>query len=190
MRGKGQRANLSPRGSKKELTEIAKRIKLLIFDVDGVLTDGSIMLDNTGNEYKSFHVRDGYGIKMLLHAGVRVAIVTGRKSEVVERRARELGVTEVYQNCHNKILIYKKLIKKYSLSNKEIAYMGDDIVDAPIMARAGFPITVADADKEIKKYALMTTKNRGGKGAAREVTDFIIKAKGLWKRIFDEYFKI
>lgn len=175
--------------TKKQLSEIAKNIKLLILDVDGVLTDGSIILDNEGNEYKSFHVRDGHGIKMLIHAGIQVAIITGRHSKVVERRAHELGITEVYQKCFNKTAAFKELIEKFSVSEKEIAYIGDDIVDAPIMSKIGFPVAVADASAETKEYALIITKNRGGRGAVREVTDFILKAKGIWQRMFDDYFK-
>jgi 3-deoxy-D-manno-octulosonate 8-phosphate phosphatase (KDO 8-P phosphatase) len=171
------------------IEEIAKNIKLLILDVDGVLTDGSIILDNDGNEYKSFHVRDGHGIKMLIRAGIQVAIITGRHSRVVERRAQELGITEVFQKCFDKKVVYKKLAQQYSLTNGEIAYIGDDIVDAPIMALVGLPVAVADAGEETKQFALMVTKNRGGKGAVREISDFILKAQGLWDSIFDEYFK-
>jgi 3-deoxy-D-manno-octulosonate 8-phosphate phosphatase (KDO 8-P phosphatase) len=173
--------------SKKEIAKIAKDIRLLILDVDGVLTDGSIILDNKGNEYKSFHVRDGHGIKMLLRAGIQVAIITGRASKVVERRARELGIEEIYQKCFNKIAVYRSLIEKYSLSDAEVAYIGDDIVDAPVMKRVGMPVAVADADKGIRKYSLFVTKNRGGRGAVREVADLILTAKGLWERIMDEY---
>lgn len=174
---------------KHSLTEAASKIRLLILDVDGVLTDGSIILDNEGNEYKSFHVRDGHGIKMLFRAGILVAIITGRFSRVVERRALELGITEVHQKCTDKRAAYTDLARKYSLSDEEIAYVGDDIVDAPVMAMAGLPIAVSDADEEIKKYAQYVTQNRGGRGAVREVSDFILKSKGLWKRIIDEYFE-
>lgn len=167
----------------------AKDIKLLILDVDGVLTDGSIILDNEGNEYKSFHVRDGHGIRMLIRAGLLVALITGRHSKVVERRAHELGITEVYQKCFNKKVAYKALIRKYGLSDKEIAYVGDDIVDAPIMERVGLPVCVADSVEDLKKFSLLVTKNRGGRGAVREVADVILKAKGLWQGMFDEYFK-
>lgn len=169
---------------------IAVNIKMLILDVDGVLTDGSIILDNEGNEYKSFHVRDGHGIKMLIHAGIHVAIITGRHSKVVERRAHELGITEVFQKCRDKRIAYRKLIEEYSLKDSEIAYVGDDIVDAPIMAMAGLPVAVADATEDTKEYALLVTKSRGGRGAVREVTDFILKSKGIWQRMFDDYFKV
>jgi 3-deoxy-D-manno-octulosonate 8-phosphate phosphatase (KDO 8-P phosphatase) len=174
---------------KRSLKALARNIRLLVLDVDGVLTDGSIILDNNGNEYKSFNVRDGHGIKMLINAGVQVAIITGRHSEVVERRAHELGITEVFQKCLDKKVAYKKLTEQYALKDEEVAYIGDDIVDAPIMKMVGLPVAVADATKEVKKYALMVTGSRGGRGAVREMTDYILQAKGLWKGIFDEYFK-
>jgi 3-deoxy-D-manno-octulosonate 8-phosphate phosphatase (KDO 8-P phosphatase) len=175
---------------RKELTKIAKNIRLLILDVDGVLTDGSIILDNKDNEFKVFHVRDGHGIKMLIRAGIHVAIITGRYSKVVERRAHELGITEVYQKSHDKRIAYRQLVEKYSIDEKEVAYIGDDIVDITLLKRSGFPVVVADADDEVKAVAAMITKNRGGKGAVREICDFLLKAKGLWEDIIDEYSKI
>jgi len=180
---------MKQQGAKGTARKKARDIKLLILDVDGVLTDGSIILDNGNNEYKAFHVRDGHGIRMLIHAGIKVAIITGRYSQVVERRAHELGITDVFQKCLKKKAAYAQLLKQHSLKDREVAYVGDDIIDAPIMAVVGLPVAVADAADEAKKYALMITKNRGGRGAVREITDFILKAKGLWKRIFDEYFE-
>ncbi|MDA8432806.1 MAG: 3-deoxy-manno-octulosonate-8-phosphatase KdsC [Nitrospiraceae bacterium] len=173
--------------TQREIKRIARKIRLLVLDVDGVLTDGSIILDNEGNEYKSFHVRDGHGIKMLQRAGVNVAIITGRQSKVVERRAAELGIKDVFQKCFNKIAAYEDLIRKYSLAPSEVAYMGDDIVDAPVMSRVGLPVSVADADQGIRKFSLFVTKCRGGRGAVREVTDCILDAKGLLQGILDEY---
>ena len=181
--GKGQKAKGTTAKTR------ARGIKLIILDVDGVLTDGSITLDNDGNEYKAFHVRDGHGIKMLHKAGVGVAIITGRHSKVVERRAHELGITEVFQKCLDKRVAYAQLLKQYSLKNDEVAYVGDDIVDAPIMSVVGLPVAVADAADEAKRFALMVTKNRGGRGAVREVTDYILKAKGLWQGMFNAYFE-
>jgi 3-deoxy-D-manno-octulosonate 8-phosphate phosphatase (KDO 8-P phosphatase) len=169
---------------------IARDIKMLMLDVDGVLTDGSIILDNEGNEYKSFHVRDGHGIKMLIHAGIHVAIITGRHSRVVERRAQELGITEVFQKCHDKRTVYKKLVEQYLLDDREVAYIGDDIVDAPIMDMVGLPVAVSDATEDTKAFAVLVTKSRGGRGAVREITDFILKSKGIWQRMFDDYFKV
>lgn len=174
--------------TKKEIAEIAKNIKLLILDVDGVLTDGSIILDNEGNEFKSFHVRDGHGIKMLEKAGIKVAIITGRHSKVVERRAHELGITEIYQRCHIKSVAYKHLIEKMGMSDSEVAYIGDDIVDIPILKRVALSVAVADATEETKAEALLITINNGGRGAVREICELILKANGKWRELIDEYY--
>ncbi len=175
--------------TKEKLINIAKNIKLVIFDVDGVLTDGSIILDNKGNEFKLFHVRDGHGIKMLIKAGITVAMITGRYSKVIERRALELGIKEVYQKCHDKRIAFRHLIEKYSVDPKEVAYIGDDIVDLPLLKMSGFSASVADGSEEAKNASKIITKNRGGRGAVREVCEFILKAKGFWKDIIDEYSK-
>ncbi|HMK59788.1 MAG TPA: HAD-IIIA family hydrolase [Dissulfurispiraceae bacterium] len=167
----------------------AAKIRLLILDVDGVLTDGSIILDNNGTEIKSFHVRDGHGIKMLRKIGMRVAIITGRYSEVVTRRSIELGIEDVFQRCHVKTEAYEKLLDKYRLSDYETAYIGDDVVDISLLKRVGLPVVVADAHDEAKKYALMITEKPGGRGAVREITDLLIKAYGKWDEIIDEYDK-
>jgi 3-deoxy-D-manno-octulosonate 8-phosphate phosphatase (KDO 8-P phosphatase) len=174
----------------KELLEIAKNIKLLILDVDGVLTDGSIILDNEGNELKAFHVRDGHGIKMLTKAGIQVAIITGRYSKVVERRAHELGITEVYQKCYIKSAAYEHLLEKFGVTDKEVAYIGDDIVDISLLKRAGLAVVVADATVETKAAAMFITENSGGRGAVREVSDLILKAKGKWQDLLNEYYQI
>jgi 3-deoxy-D-manno-octulosonate 8-phosphate phosphatase (KDO 8-P phosphatase) len=169
----------------KNLLSAAKKIKLLILDVDGVMTDGSIILDNFGNELKSFHVRDGHGIKMLMQAGIQVALITGRQSKIVERRAYELGIEDVFQKCYDKKIAYDELTQKYSLDDSEIAYVGDDIVDIPVLRKAGFPIVVADAHEEVKAFAQFITIKDGGKGAVREICDLLLKAKGLWKDMKD-----
>ncbi|HMK55531.1 MAG TPA: HAD-IIIA family hydrolase [Dissulfurispiraceae bacterium] len=172
-----------------EISAAAARIKLLILDVDGVLTDGSIVLDNNGNEIKSFHVRDGHGIKMLGKIGVRVAIITGRYSEVVTRRAVELGIEDVFQRCHVKTEAYEQLLGKYGFTDSETAYVGDDVVDISLLKRVGLPIAVADGHDEARKHALMITERPGGRGAVREVTDLLLKACGKWDEIIDEYHK-
>jgi 3-deoxy-D-manno-octulosonate 8-phosphate phosphatase (KDO 8-P phosphatase) len=174
--------------TKKQIEAIAKGIKLLILDVDGVLTDGSIILDNEGNEVKAFHVRDGHGIKMLAKAGIETAIITGRHSKVVERRAHELGIKEVYQRCHIKSVAYEHLLEKMGISCKEAAYIGDDIVDIPLFKRVALSVAVADAADEAKAEAMLVTKNRGGRGAVREVCELILKSNGKWKEITDEYY--
>ncbi len=170
-----------------ELFSRIRKIKFLILDVDGVLTNGGIILDNEGNEFKSFHVRDGHGIKMLIRQGINVAIITGRHSKVVERRSHELGIKEVYQKCYDKRVAYREIKNKYGLSDEEIAFVGDDIVDIPILVRAGFSAVVADAESDAKRFAHYITEKRGGHGAVREVTDLILKAKGLWEKIIDDY---
>ncbi|BCB95218.1 hypothetical protein JZK55_01400 [Dissulfurispira thermophila] len=172
------------------IKKIAKNIKLLILDVDGVLTDGSIILDNEGNEFKAFHVRDGHGIKMLEKAGIKVAIITGRHSKVVERRAHELGITEVYQRCHIKSVAYEHLLEKIGISDNEVAYIGDDVVDIPIFKRVALPVATADAVEEAKSEAMIVTENRGGRGAVREICDLILKSNGKWKELIDEYYTI
>jgi 3-deoxy-D-manno-octulosonate 8-phosphate phosphatase (KDO 8-P phosphatase) len=171
----------------KELLRRAAGVRLLIVDVDGVLTDGRIILDNNGNEFKAFHVRDGHGLKMVQRVGIGVAIITGRQSKVVERRAKELGITEVHQRCRNKVEAHTKVNKKFGVADEEVAYVGDDIVDIPLLVRVGLPVAVADADESAKNYALMVTKNAGGRGAVREVTDLLLKAGGKWDEIIKKY---
>jgi 3-deoxy-D-manno-octulosonate 8-phosphate phosphatase (KDO 8-P phosphatase) len=173
-----------------ELRKAAEKIKLLILDVDGVMTDGRIIFDNESNEFKSFHVRDGHGIKLLLRYGVEVAFITGRQSKVVQRRADELGVREVYQKSLKKIIAYEDLKKKLSLNDEEIAYIGDDVVDIPLLRRVGLSVVVADAAPEAKACAMIVTASRGGHGAVREVTDLILKSKGLWEGIINDYSKV
>ncbi|GAB4407973.1 MAG: hypothetical protein OHK0032_03340 [Thermodesulfovibrionales bacterium] len=175
--------------SEKELKAIARNIKLLILDVDGVMTDGSIILDNEGNEFKSFYVRDGHGIKMLQRAGINVAIITGRQSKVVERRAKELDIKEVYQGRREKIGTYDIIKKKFNLTDKEVAYVGDDIVDIPILKKVGLSVAVNDATDETKTHAMMITENRGGRGAVREVCDFLLRAVGAWEAAAGEDFE-
>lgn len=169
---------LSPR-----LKNKAKKIKLLILDVDGVMTDGSIILDSQDNEIKAFHVRDGHGIKMAQGVGIEIAIISGRESRVVERRALELAIKEVYQKALNKIDVYEKMLKKFGLKDDEVAYIGDDINDMPLLKRVGLSIAVADADKRVKEIVDYVTEIDGGRGAVREVIDVILKAQGKLFRI-------
>jgi 3-deoxy-D-manno-octulosonate 8-phosphate phosphatase (KDO 8-P phosphatase) len=170
--------------------ERAGRIKLLILDVDGVLTDGRIIMDNEGNELKAFHVRDGHGIKMLQREGMHVALITGRQSGVVARRAAELGITEVHQGSKNKLDAYGKVLLRFGVTAEETAYVGDDIVDVPVMVRVGLPAAVEDASEEAKEYALFVTRNRAGRGAVREVTDLLLRAKGRLDAIVEGYAEV
>jgi 3-deoxy-D-manno-octulosonate 8-phosphate phosphatase (KDO 8-P phosphatase) len=163
------------RKTKESLKNKAKNIKLLLLDVDGVLTDGSIVLDCQGNELKAFHVRDGHGIKLAQRAGIEVGLITGRKSEVVNIRARELGIQEVHQGAHEKIAIYESIIEKHGVRDSEVAYMGDDVVDLDVLKRVGLAVTVADADPAVRPHVDMITRAAGGRGAVRELINLILK---------------
>ena len=170
----------------KDIVKKASKIKLLILDVDGVMTDGSIILDNKGNELKRFHVRDGHGIKMIQKAGIIVAIITGRKSEVLKVRARELGIKEVYQRIYKKSAVYEKLLRKYKCSDENVAFMGDDVVDSELLKRAGLTAAPADAEEGAIKLADIVMKKNGGRGAVREFIDLILKASGKWDIVSGE----
>jgi 3-deoxy-D-manno-octulosonate 8-phosphate phosphatase (KDO 8-P phosphatase) len=156
----------------------AKKIKMLLLDVDGVLTDGRIILDNAGNELKAFHVRDGHGIKLAQRAGIIIGIITGRKAEVVNVRARELAIGEVHQGALDKIKVYSDLLGKYGLRDEQVAFIGDDIVDIGILRRVGLAVTVADGDPAVVPFADMRTRAAGGRGAVREAINFILKSQG------------
>jgi len=175
----------------KRILDLAKNVRLLILDVDGVLTDGGIVLDDKGSEIKKFHVRDGHGIKLLQRNSIEIAIITGRSSRVVNRRAEELGIkkTLVIQRSLNKVEAYEKLKKKLSLSDMEVAFVGDDVVDIPVMKRVALSVAVADAHDDVLPFAHHITSGGGGNCAVREVCEIILKAKGLWKGIIDGYTK-
>lgn len=171
---------------KADLKAKAKKIKLLILDVDGVMTDGSIIFDNDGNELKRFHVRDGHGIKMLARAGIQTALITGRKSRVVELRAKELGIREVHQKIYQKSELYDKLKIKYRITDENIAFMGDDIVDRELLNKAGLTAVPADAEDDVKKLADVITEKNGGRGAVREFINLILRQAGLWRLVAGE----
>ncbi len=172
-----------------EVIEKAKKIKLLLTDVDGVLTDGRIIYDSDGKELKFFHVRDGHGLKLLISRGIEVGIITGRNSSIVEKRAMELGIKHIFQSVYNKAEIIDKIIALENLENEAIAYIGDDIVDLPAFNKVGFKITVPDAPLEVQRYADYITLNYPGKGAVREICEIILKSKGLWEEILASYLK-
>ena len=156
----------------------AKKIRMLLLDVDGVLTDGRIILDNQGNELKAFHVRDGHGIKLAQRAGILVGIITGRKAEVVNVRARELAIEEVHQGSVEKVLVYESLLTKYGLRDDQVSFVGDDIVDVGILKRVGLAVAVADCNPSIKSHVHLITKTPGGRGAVREVIDLLLRSQG------------
>jgi len=172
---------------KKSIQEKLKKIKLLILDVDGVMTDGSIIIDDEGHELKSFNVRDGHGIKILQRYGVKVVILTGRKSKVVEYRAKDLEIEDVYQGTLNKKEVFEKILDKRKLSADKVAYIGDDIVDIPVLKRVGFSVAVDDALDIVKKSVDYVTKNSGGHGAVREVCEMILQAQRKWSEVAAGY---
>ncbi len=164
-----------------------RRVKLLILDVDGVMTDGRIIIDDAGLESKQFDVRDGHGLKMLMRCGVGVVLLTGRRSRVVEHRAADLGITEVYQGVWNKAEAFAGILESSRLSREETAYVGDDVVDIPLLKQVGFSVAVADAVPEARNIADYVTKNTGGRGAVREVCEIILKAQGRWAEVAERY---
>jgi 3-deoxy-D-manno-octulosonate 8-phosphate phosphatase (KDO 8-P phosphatase) len=166
----------------------AARVRLFLVDVDGVLTDGGILFDGNGVETKRFHVRDGHGIKMMQRAGIEVGIITGRTSAVVRIRAEELGISRVRQGAHDKVAAWREMLKDTGLSPEESAYVGDDIVDVPLLRRVGFAATVADAEEYVLTEADFVSSRRGGEGAVREIIEFVLKSRGAWDKITEKYF--
>lgn len=165
----------------------AKAIKLLLLDVDGVLTDGSLIYIGEAEEIKTFHVRDGFGLRLLQEIGVEIGLITARKSAAVSRRAAELSLTRVYQGARRKIEVYNTIIAEMNLKAEEVAYMGDDWLDLAVLSRAGFSATVANAAGEVKQLAHYVAKKNGGQGAVREVCDLIIEAKGKHEELLKRY---
>ncbi len=161
-----------------DLTARAKQIRLLVLDVDGVLTDGGLFFGDDGQEYKMFNSRDGHGMRMLQDAGIPIAIITGRQSEVVKHRMENLGVAHVYQGQREKLPAFEALLKEIGLAAEQVAYVGDDVVDLPILTRAGLAIAVQDAHALVKQHAHWTTPQGGGRGAVRDVCEMIMQAQG------------
>lgn len=158
--------------------ERARSIKLIVFDVDGVMTDGSLYLCDDGQEYKAFHSQDGLGMKLLKASGVEMAIITGRTSRVVVKRAENTGVSRFYQGVEDKLKVFLELAQELGLELGQCAFMGDDVVDLPPMRHSGFAVTVPDAPELVKEHAHYVTRKSGGRGAVREIAEFIMRAQG------------
>ncbi len=169
------------------MQEQLKNIQLLLLDVDGVMTDGGIIYDGSGLETKCFNVRDGHGIKMLQRYGIQVGIITGRTSKVVDIRAEELGIGLVYQGALKKLESYEDVKKKTGLADFQIAYMGDDIIDVPVLRRVGFSAVPGDGLPEVQAVAHYIASRGGGRGAVREVCDLILKGRGFWDEVIMRY---
>ncbi len=169
------------------LVDRLKRIKLLILDVDGVLTDGGIIYNDSGTESKVFDVKDGLGIRLLMDAGVDICIVTGRTSTALNNRCKDLGIHHIYDGVRDKASVLDHIFITTGVLADETAFMGDDLIDIPLMKLVGFSIAVADANETVREYADMTTLARGGSGAVREACEAILKSKGLWENILKRF---
>jgi 3-deoxy-D-manno-octulosonate 8-phosphate phosphatase (KDO 8-P phosphatase) len=163
-----------------------EHIKLLLLDVDGVLTDGRIIYNDQGQETKEFNARDGLGIKLLMKAGIPVAIVTGRSSGALQHRCRNLGITDIYDGIADKCALLPDIQKRFGLAADRMAFAGDDLPDLGIMARVGLAIAVADAHAGVRQKADWVTSAGGGDGAVREICEAILQAKGVWEKIVED----
>lgn len=171
----------------RDVIEKAKNIRIVIFDVDGVLTDGSLYLTDAGEEIKAFNSRDGHGMKMLKASGIELAIITARESRSVRLRAENLNISLLYQGEKNKLKVFESLITKLGLGKSSCAYVGDDLIDLPVMTRCGLSICVPSAPALVKKHAHYVTNSEGGHGAVREVCELIMLAQGTLDEQFKEY---
>ncbi len=173
--------------SRAELTQRILPVRMMIFDVDGVLTDGRVIYMDDGAEIKEFDAQDGHGIKLLQRAGIEVALISGRACRAVEHRALGLGIHRVYQGYRAKIEPYEQLLADTGLKEHETGFMGDDLIDIPVMRRAGFAVAVPNGAPHIFPYAHYITRASGGRGAAREVCEMILQAQGLWESVMERY---
>lgn len=167
--------------------EKAKSIRIVIFDVDGVLTDGTLYFTDSGEEIKAFNSRDGHGMKMLKASGVELAIITARESRSVKLRAENLNITLLYQGEKNKLKVFESLVTKLKLDMSSCAYVGDDLIDLPVMTRCGLSICVPSSPVLVKKHAHYVTNSEGGQGAVREVCEMIMRSQGTLDTQLDKY---
>jgi 3-deoxy-D-manno-octulosonate 8-phosphate phosphatase (KDO 8-P phosphatase) len=172
------------------LDEKSKNIKLILLDVDGVLTDGSIIFGESNQEIKIFNVKDGLGIKLAQASGIEIGIITGRNSQVTKKRAEELDIKILYQEQQDKITVYEQIKNDLGLKDERIAYVGDDLSDLKLLHQVGLSLTVNDACDEVKAEVDYVTKRPGGKGAVREVIELILKSQGKWAALIQKYYSI
>jgi 3-deoxy-D-manno-octulosonate 8-phosphate phosphatase (KDO 8-P phosphatase) len=165
----------------------AAKIKLFIFDVDGVLTDGSLHYGPDGEVMKTFHVQDGLGIKLLQEAGIKTAIISARRSPVVVARARDLGIEFVHQGGHDKLTPFRELLQTTGLTEQEVGFIGDDVVDLPILSRVGFAVAVPNARTDVLSRVHHVTEAHGGRGAVREVCEFVLRATGNYDKVMAQF---
>jgi 3-deoxy-D-manno-octulosonate 8-phosphate phosphatase (KDO 8-P phosphatase) len=167
--------------------ERAKKIRLLAFDVDGVLTDGRIYISDKGEECKAYNIRDGLGMKLLQECGIKLALISGRTSRSVEARAQDIGIALLYQGVDDKVAVLEALMQELDLRAEQCGFMGDDLVDLPAMRRAGFSLSVADAPALVRERAHYVTRSTGGHGAVREACEFIMQAQGVLEQRMARY---
>lgn len=179
---------LRPEGRNDALLR-ARAVKLMIFDVDGVMTDGTLYYSERGEECKAFNIRDGLGVKLLKQCGVEAALITARSSRAIELRAADLGITHLYQGAEDKRGAYAALLAQLGLADRESGYMGDDLLDLPLITRCGFAATVPAASEALQSRAHYVTRARGGHGAVREVCEFILRAQGTLERAISAYLR-
>ena len=173
--------------SPEQLAERAEKVKLLVLDVDGVLTDGKLYFADTGQEMKAFSTLDGHGIKLLRSTGVEVGIITGRKSQLVEKRAADLGIQLLYQGREDKFVALQEMLSVFPCAPEEIAYVGDDHPDLLVMTKVGLGVASANAHDDVVKYSHYQTSKKGGEGAVREVCDLIMRAQANYERVLAKY---
>lgn len=173
--------------TKKSLFKEILPVKMLLLDVDGVLTSGDVIYNDDEAETKIFSVKDGLGIRLLMDSGIKVGIITGRSSGALLARTRNLGIDLVYDGVKDKEAILEKIVTEHELRYDEIAFAGDDLPDIRVMKKTGCPFTIADACPEVKDVAVYTTEKRGGRGAVREICELILKTKGLWDHAIEKF---
>jgi 3-deoxy-D-manno-octulosonate 8-phosphate phosphatase (KDO 8-P phosphatase) len=164
------------------------KIKIVILDVDGVLTDGRIIYGDHGDELKFFDVQDGLGMALLRRAGLKTMIISAKKSKINARRAKELDVVKIFQGAKDKLAVYEKILRKFKVTSEEVCFIGDDLLDLPVIKRCGFGVAVHNAVQEVKNVADYVTHQKGGRGAVREVVDLLLKAQGSWTAATEKYF--
>lgn len=169
------------------MNQTLANIELLLLDVDGVLTDGTITYSDTGEQIKSFNSADGLGLRLLMDSGIQVGIITGRRSKALGFRCKNLGISLLFEGITDKAKALDNISKTTGISKQKMAYVGDDLIDLPAMKRVGLGISVANACPEVKDHSNIVTINNGGHGAVREICETILKAKGLWQAILDRY---
>ncbi|MDR3567565.1 MAG: HAD hydrolase family protein [Syntrophobacteraceae bacterium] len=174
-------------GISEDLKNRIRKVRMMIFDVDGVLTTGKIIYRDEGSELKEFDARDGHGIKMLQRAGIEVALISGRACKAVEHRAKDLGISRLYQGFKVKSEPYGELLASAGLKTCQTGFMGDDLIDIPIMRRVGFSVAVPDGSDHIFPFAHYITRAQGGRGAAREICEMILQVQGLWEKSMERY---